>query len=134
MLHFPSAGYDWPKPWEPIAAESKCLEFPQVMGQVFGGYDSAATLAAELQRECCSEHPLHGRRCVAVARAGDDPNEFVFITDHPAYPVAFVHLTWAGEQSATFPYTVGYQSWEEFRAAWLVQDAEQDAAPDRGGE
>jgi hypothetical protein len=122
MFLYPPAGYDWPKPWGPITAESRCLEFPQIMGNLFGGYDAAPTLAAELQRECCPEHPLHGRSCVAVARADDDPNEFVFVTDNPEFPIAFVHLTWAIERSPTWPYTVGYRSWEEFQAAWAADE------------
>lgn len=122
MLPDSPAGYVWPKPWKPIVSELGCLEYPQVMGAVFGGYDTASTLSAELQRECCTEHPLHGRSCVAVARAGDDPNEFVFVTDNPEFPIAFVHLTWSVERSPTFPFTVGYRSWEEFQTAWAADE------------
>ena len=124
MLLYPPEGYVWPKPWEAIAVESRCLEFPQVMGEVFGGYEAAPSLPAELQRECCPDHPLHGRLCVAVAQASDDPNEFVFVTDNPKLPIAFVHLTWTVERSPTFPYTVGYPSWQEFRVAWTGDGAE----------
>jgi hypothetical protein len=128
----PPVGFDWPKQWEPIVAEARCLEFPQVMGEVFGGYDAAPTLATELQRECCPKHHLHGWTCVPVAQAHDDPNEFVFVTDNPALPIAFVHLTWAVERDPSFPYTVGYRSWEEFRRAWTASDAEPGAAADGG--
>jgi hypothetical protein len=92
------------------------------MGSLFGGHDAAPTLAAELQRECCPEHPLHGRTCIAVARARDDLNEFVFVTDHPKYPIAFVHLTWTVERSPAFPHTTGYGSWDEFRIAWTAEE------------
>lgn len=120
MLLHPPAGYKWPKPWEPIASESSCLEFPQVMAEVFGGYEAAGSLAAELQRECCVEHPLHGRSCVAVGQSSSDPNEFIFVTDNPDFPIAFVHLTWSVERTLTFPYTIGYRSWEEFESAWAT--------------
>ena len=118
MLSHPPPEFDWPKPWEPISAESRCLEFPRIMGEVFGDYETAPSLSAELQRECCPAHPLHGRSCMAVAAARDDPNEFVFLTDHPAFPIAFVHLTWSVEKDPMFPYTVGYASWKAFEMAW----------------
>lgn len=118
MLSYPPPDFDWPAPWEPIADESRSLGFPRVMGEVFGGYEAAASLSAEPQRECCPAHPLHGRTCVPVASARDDPNEFLFATDHPEYALAFVHLTWAVERGPVFPYTVAYGSWEAFELAW----------------
>ncbi|WP_152049224.1 hypothetical protein [Tautonia marina] len=118
MLSYPPDGSDLPEPWEPIADESRSLEFPRVMGELFGGYEADASLSAELQRECCPAHPLRDRTCVPVAAARDDPNEFLFVTDHPEYAIAFVHLTWSVERDRMFPYTVGYGSWEAFRRAW----------------
>jgi hypothetical protein len=118
MLSYPEAGFDWPEPWGPIDDETRCLEFARIMNEVFGDYEAASTLSAELQRECCPAHPLHGRRCAPVAAARDDPNEFLFVTDHPEYPIAFVHLTWSVETDPMFPYTVGYRSWEAFGLAW----------------
>jgi hypothetical protein len=120
MIHYPPTGFKWPTPWETMTAEvgATSLEFPKIMSELFGGHNAASTLEGELQRECCPTHPLHGINCLAIARATDDPNEFVFATDDPQFPVAFVHLTWAIETSPSYPRTTRYRSWEEFQAAW----------------
>lgn len=88
------------------------------MSDTFGTEPPEPFLVAELQREICPGHLLHGRSCQAVAQSADDPNEFVFATDHAEFPVAFVHLTWSVETSPTFPYAVGYSSWQSFKEEW----------------
>jgi hypothetical protein len=119
-VRHPPDEFDWPHPWELITIESQSLSIPQSMIQDVGERDTVHTLTAELRRECCPDHPLHGQRCVPVARSRDEPDEVVFAVDDSEFPVAFVHLTWAVEQSAEFPYTLRYKSWEEFRVAWTA--------------
>lgn len=123
MFTMPPDGFDWPSPWVPIRDENVCLTYPRILSEAFGGEPPEPFLVAELQREVCAGHLLHGRSCRAVAQATDDPNEFLFATDHPKFPVAFVHLTWTVESSPTFPYTVGYSSWEAFQQEWSRSSA-----------
>jgi hypothetical protein len=123
-LLYPPEHFDWPANWQPFADQSRWREWASVMlelGEFKGDSKVPEMLPAELQRECCPEHPLYGRTCVPVAAAVDDPNEFLFITNNPAVPIAFVHLTWSRESTAAFPYTVGYATWEEFHRAWIKQ-------------
>lgn len=77
----------------------------------------------ELQKETSLGHPLHGVTCHVVAFNTGDPNEFLFATDSPAAPLAFVHLTWRTESDPNWPYTVCYPGWGEFRTAWLTPDS-----------
>ncbi len=46
------------------------------------------------------------------------PDEFLFLTDHPEMPLAFVHLTWAVETDPVWPWTKGFASIAEW-AAWM---------------
>ena len=118
MFLMPPAGFEWPFPWVPIRDENKALQLPRILAETFGDDSPEPFLVDELRREVCPGHLLHGRSWLALAQAKDDPNEFVFLTDCPDCPIAFVHLTWQVEMSPTFPYTVGYTSWEEFNRAW----------------
>jgi hypothetical protein len=126
----PPDGFQWPPPWVPIRDESDCLTFPRILSEIFGDTAPEPFLADELRREVCPGHLLHGRECQPVAQATDDPNEFAFATDHPDFPVAFVHLTWSVETSPKFPYTVGYPSWAAFKRHWSKDEAEPGAAAD----
>ncbi len=96
----------WPRPWKPLPLPSGWL------GQV-------GSVEAELQSEVCEGHPLYHVPCRVVAWNVDDPNEFLFVTDNPAMPLVFVHLTWQAERDPTWPYTVGYLGWNAFRTAWV---------------
>jgi len=52
-------------------------------------------LERELHRDIgSSQHPLHGRSAVAVARRSDTDDVLFFLPDGPE-PLAVVHLTWA---------------------------------------
>jgi hypothetical protein len=51
-----------------------------------------------------------------VAQSRDDPKEFVFLTDHPDYPIAVIHLTWQAEKSGDFPWSGGIARWKISRA------------------
>jgi hypothetical protein len=120
------ADFHWPPPWQPLPDEYDPT-FPQVRCLVLGlassGNSITAELQAELQREVCVGHLLHGRTCKAVAWSNDHSDEFLFVTDIPELPLAFVHLTWAVETHSKFPWTVGYESWEAFRSAWAEAEA-----------
>ena len=112
--------FPWPAPWKP-------LPLPE------GWLGLVRSAEAELQSEVCTGHPLYRVACRAVAFNADDVSEFLFATDNPAAPVAFVHLTFKAETDPQWPYTVCYSGWEAFRAAWEAPDAEPDAAADGGG-
>lgn len=103
--------FDWPAGWRP-------LPLPD------GWLGQAGSAEAELEREVSSGHPLFGMTCRAVGFHADDPNEFLFATDSPAAPLAFVHLTWKAERDPTWPYTISYPGWEAFRDAWRSSGTE----------
>ena len=108
MIEVPD-NFRWPRPWRPLPLPEGWL------GQV-------ASVEHELQSEVSLRHPLYRISCRAVAWNADDPNEFLFVTDQPEFPIAFVHLTWKTEQDSVWPYTVGYAGWEAFRTAWEAED------------
>ena len=110
MVEVPD-GFKWPAGWKP-------LPLPD------GWVGLAGSAEAELAREVSSGHPLHGAICRAVGFNGDDPNEFLFATDRPAAPLAFVHLTWQAERDPGWPFAEVYAGWAAFRTAWAA-----DAAP-----
>lgn len=118
MVLGPPSGFLWPEPWRPLADSEASTELVRSLADPLDEEPLAFTFEAELQREVCPEHPLHAVECLAVARNREHFDEFIFATAHPDMPVAFVHLTWTVESTPTFPYTVGYPSWEAFRAAW----------------
>jgi hypothetical protein len=94
----------WPQPWKPLPS---------------GWLGRVGSIEAELQSEVCEGHPLYRVACRVVAWNAEDTNEFLFVTDNPAMPLAFVHLTWKAERDPTWPYTVGYPCWDGFRSAWV---------------
>ena len=91
----------WLAPWEPTDAD----------------------LGAELAREAGPGHPLFGRRAVAVARRADDDDVLFWLPDGPA-PLAVVHLTWTGrrERSPEWPWTVFYDSVDDWRERGMRAD------------
>lgn len=114
-------GFEWPAPWKPLPLPA-------------GWLGLVRSAEAELQSEVCPGHRLYRVECRTVAFNADDVNEFLFATDDPAAPVAFVHLTFQAETDPRWPYTVTYAGWEAFRAAWLTPIAEPAAAPGGDGE
>jgi hypothetical protein len=98
--------FAWPPPWRPLPFP------PNWLGKV-------PSVETELQREVPPRHLLNGRTCRVVAYNPDHSDEFLFITDAPNAPIAFVHLTWQAERDPMWPYTVAYPGWEAFRLAWL---------------
>jgi hypothetical protein len=95
----------WPEPWKP-------LPLPE------GWIGLLRSAEVELQSEVCVGHPLYGVPRQVVAFNADDVNEFLFATNNPAAPVAFVHLTYKAEIDPRWPYTVGYSGWDASRDAW----------------
>ncbi len=116
MFIGPPPGFRWPALWRPLTESEASREV--ICPQPFSEDPLGFTFEAELEREVCSGHPLYQVECWAVARNGDHPDEFLFATANPSYPLAFVHLTWSVETEPTFPYTIGYRTWEVFRSAW----------------
>jgi hypothetical protein len=117
----PPPDFEWPKIWEPLSQwRHNGLEFGRVHNHVLGIDKPAPDLAKELQREVCEGHPLYRKTCHPVARSKEDPNEFLFLTDDPHFPLAFVHLTWTIERRPDFPYTLRYESWDAFFLAWTT--------------
>lgn len=108
MIEAPE-GFCWPAYWKPLPAPIGWL------GQI-------ESIEAELRREVPAGHVLHGAACRAVAYNAADVNEFLFVTDRPDVPIAFVHLTFQVERSPKWPYTVVYPDWEAFRAEWHVTE------------
>lgn len=100
----------WVKPWEPVTAED------------------GVELARELQREICNpEHVLFGRAAIAVG-ARRDLDDFLFYLGPTAPSFALVHLTWARELRAGWPYTEFFETAEDWMERGLkaaVLDYEQ---------
>lgn len=80
------------------------------------------SIETELQSEVCPGHLLYRVKCRAVAFNADDTNEFLFVTDNPTVPLAFVHLTYKAETDPVWPYTIPYHGWEVFWMAWQNSD------------
>ncbi len=97
--------FPWPASWKPLPLAC-------------GGLGLARSAEAALQSEVCPGHPLYRVACRAVAFHARDPNEFLFATDHPWVPVAFVHLRLRAEADPRWPYTILYSGWGEFLATW----------------
>lgn len=104
----PPDDFDWPTPWN-------LMPVPE------GYHGLVRSPEDELQSETCVGHLLFNIRCRAVAWNAADPNEFLVVTESPAIPIAFVHLTFQAESSPMWPYTVCYKTWHEFRESWKEQ-------------
>ena len=90
--------------WEVITNEEECLDYPQMMSETFGNEKPEETLHLELQRELSKTHYLKGFETKAILKSTDNPNRFIFETDHLDCPFALVHLTWSKEKSEDFPH------------------------------
>lgn len=89
--------------WTKDFDQSEALEYPQAMAETFDGESVASSLELELARELSTKHPLKGCSFIVLAKSDDDPNEFIFKTNHPEHPVVRVHLTWQKESDPSFP-------------------------------
>jgi hypothetical protein len=78
-------------------------------------------LESELAREVSTQHPLSGKRAVAVARRHDNDDVLFFLPDGPQ-PLAVVHLTWRREQSSEWPWTVFFSSLQDWLERCMRRD------------
>jgi hypothetical protein len=104
----------WILPWAPLE------EVASLPPNILHDQTYSQWLAAELQREVCEGHGLFGASVEAVGFNKCDPNEFLFVTDQPKMPFAFVHLTWTAETNPTWPWMMGFASTAELRA-WMKE-------------
>jgi hypothetical protein len=93
--------FPWPGRWEPAPTP-----------------DGLPRIEAELQREVCPGHLLYRVACRVVALNGAHGDEYLFATEHPAAPLAFVHLTYAVERDPRWPHAQAYADWHAFRQAF----------------
>ncbi|GAB5517711.1 hypothetical protein [Rhodopirellula baltica] len=104
----------WPQDWQPITDPEHCMEWGRIAVDVFDNEPIADTLEAELDRELCREHPLHGIAVTAVGYMQKCPNDFLYSLDDGTGRFAWVHLTWETEDSPKFPFTQIYPDWAAF--------------------
>jgi hypothetical protein len=91
----------WLAPWQPVRA---------------------STLAAELQKEVSTGHPLYQRDAVAVGQRCDCDDVLFFLPKNPL-PYAVVHLTWSGKaEPEGWPATTLYAS----VADWITRGMQPD--------
>jgi len=74
-----------------------------MMHESFGDEAPSPTLEEELRRELTDNHPLKNSQFKALYYQEDNPNEFIFTTDHIRFPAILVHLTWQNEKDPMFP-------------------------------
>lgn len=119
LFLLPPDGFVWPAPWEPINNEKERLFFSGTPPEEIARHPPGHSWVVELKQEVCPGHVLHGGVYRALAWARNNFNEYVYVTSVPGYPIVFVHLTWRAEETfTTFPYTVGYPTWDAFLRAW----------------
>jgi hypothetical protein len=86
-----------------------------VAGQPDMAEQMAAELDEELLREVAPGHPLHERRCIAIAKC--EANDDVLFAVGAA-GLAVVHLTWSHRpERPPWPTTTFYASFDGFLAA-----------------
>lgn len=78
--------------------------------------DVALALCKELRRELPCVHPLAAVGVEAIAKRRDN-DDVLFALSDVSRPYAVVHLTWTGrqEETAEFPWTTFYGSFEQWR-------------------
>jgi hypothetical protein len=88
--------------------------------------DNGEPLEAELKRELRTDGLLQGKQVKAIARR-IDCDDVLFTVEDSDYPLAVVHLTWAGktDQNKGWPETALYSGWEAWRTECMLPDAEE---------
>lgn len=119
MTPKPPDGFEWPEWWEPISAEDTWFGYPPRLPESeMAKLPYTGSLVEELKREVCSLHSLYGAICWPVGKHTRVPVEFLFVTNKPDMPLVWVHLTMEEEHSSDYPRTIGYLTWDAFKAAW----------------
>ena len=72
------------------------------------------TLVAELHRELCATHPLHGRTAVPLGQRINCDDVLFHLPEGP-HPFAIVHLTWTVETDPEFPWTTFFANANELK-------------------
>lgn len=96
---------EWLEPWVPSDRHSEALE-------------------KELLREISPGHKLQGVSLRAVGRRTDS-DDVLFELKNFDYQCAVVHLTWRKETSADWPFTVLFETFEQWRIECMVPDNHQ---------
>ena len=91
--------------------------------------ETAANLLAELSRELPAVHQLRGRAVQAIARR-EDQDDVLFRSLEEADLIFYVHLTWSVESDPDWPWTVVYQSWDDFLKRWPHEKLQDDLGED----
>jgi hypothetical protein len=81
------------------------------------GSSAAAAVEAELEREICSTHALHGIKASAVAQL-EGRDDVLYRLDEPGNRWVVVHLTWHKEQSPDWPYVTWFCDFQDFSENW----------------
>jgi hypothetical protein len=77
-------------------------------------HPAPAGLETQLNREVSDGHPLSGRKAISVGRRHDCDDVLFFLPDH-SFPLAVVHLTWAGRQPIPeLPHTILFSSLDDW--------------------
>lgn len=105
MFKLPS-DFSWLPPWSPLDDDHDAVE-----------------LADELRREISHSHVLADCEFIAVGES-ERYDDFLFVTNSAAKPIAFVHLTWKQERDPTWPFTVIYRSLDEWISEMTKDNAE----------
>jgi|SRR3954467_13550385 hypothetical protein len=98
-----------PRSWQPVAA------------------DTAVQFEAELRREVCTAHRLHGLRLQAVARR-ENRDDVLFTSDGKLGPVFVVHLTWSIESDPKWPSVIEYADMADFLGRWEREELTDEIA------
>jgi hypothetical protein len=119
LFLLPPDDFVWPAPWRPVTYEREQQVFSGTPANEIRRHTPGHSWVVELKSEVCPGHVLYGGTYRALAWATDNGDDYIFVTNVPGFPIVFVHLTWGVEDThTTFPFTVGYPSWEAFLREW----------------
>ncbi len=85
---------------------------------------SGGALERELAAELPHNHILHGIAVRAIARRLDNDDVLFELTGHQK-PLAVVHLSYRREQDPQLPWTVLFDSWEDWVENCMEPDHEE---------
>ncbi len=82
---------------------------------------AAAAMVRQLANELSPRHPLFGESVRAIGRRCDT-DDVLYVLDDGSGRVAEVHLTWRARQSPPSPFTLIFESFEEWVKQSLAAD------------